>query len=68
MLGKCKSAGFSFDSPDSIANLGELITEVSPEDFKLISPENLRKNLQSLTRKVDNFSPSQRIAIMSQVN
>ena len=67
MLSKAKSAGFKFDSADSLNNLGELITEVSAEDFKLITPENLRKNLKSLTRKVDVFSPSQKKAIISQV-
>ena len=67
MLDKVKSAGFDFYSPDSLLDLGELITEVSPEDFKLIPPENLRRNLRALTRKVDNFSPCQRMAIMSQV-
>ena len=67
MLKKAKSAGFNFDSPDSLADLGELITEVSPEDFGLIAPENLMKNLKSLTRKGDMFTPSQRVSIMSKV-
>ena len=67
MFNKAKAAGFSLDTPSSISDLGELITEISPEDFMKISSENLKSNLKLLTRKVDSFSSSQRKAIVSQV-
>lgn len=67
MFEKAKGAGFSLDTPTSLAELGELIDEVPPEDFKNMLPENLKSSLASLKEKADMFSPSQRKAIVAQV-
>ena len=64
VLKKAKEAGLKVKS---LSEVGELVTELKPEDFEDIPPENVLSGISDLREKSSSFNKLQKRAIARKV-
>jgi len=67
VLDKARSAGMKIEKNTSISSMGELVTEIKPDEFKMLSPQSVVTGLSELKSKATSFNPRQKKAIVEKL-